>query len=197
MSRPSLASLPVSSQLWLEPLAAVHGDGIWQAVEASRDSLGPWLPWVDTTVSPTDCEVFVTAAMAERRLGIARHFALMEGTEGGGSELIGVVGFNRIVEGHRWATMGYWLRHDRQGAGRMAASVSALVAYGFNELALHRLEIRCAEYNTRSRAIPERLGFRQEGVLRDCEWVRGRPLSHVVYAMLAVDRIPEGPTLAR
>ena len=41
--------------------------------------------------------------------------------------------------------------------------------------------------NARSRAIPERLGFREEGVLRQVERVAGRMLDGVVYAMLADD----------
>ena len=177
--------LRVSERLWLASIGKEHCDALWHAIDASRESLRPWLPWVDATREPGDCEVFVTAAMAERRLGSARHFVLLED-----DELIGVVGFNRIVERHRWASLGYWLRSDRQGGGRMSQSVATLVEWGFDELELHRLEIRCAEGNSRSRAIPERLGFQQEGVLRECEWVGGRALSHVVYSRLAGDPAP-------
>lgn len=177
--------LRVSERLRLAAIGKEHCDALWQAIDCSRAALRPWLPWVDATREPADCEVFVTAAMAERRLGTARHFAVIED-----DRVIGVVGFNRIVERHRWASLGYWLRSDCQGGGRMSRCVATLVEWGFSELEFHRLEIRCAEGNRRSRAIPERLGFRQEGVLRECEWIGGRPLSHVVYSRLASDPAP-------
>jgi ribosomal-protein-serine acetyltransferase len=49
------------------------------------------------------------------------------------------------------------------------------------------VEIRCATGNTRSCAIPERLGFSREGVLREAEWVNGRFLDLVVWSLLEQD----------
>jgi ribosomal-protein-serine acetyltransferase len=45
--------------------------------------------------------------------------------------------------------------------------------------------------NVKSRAIPERLGFRAEGTVRQAEWLYDRFVDHVVYGLLAGDR-PEG-----
>ena len=50
-----------------------------------------------------------------------------------------------------------------------------------------RVEICAAPENARSRAILERLGFTQEGTLRQVERVGDRHLDNVVYAMLAED----------
>ncbi len=54
----------------------------------------------------------------------------------------------------------------------------------FDEWNLHRIEIHCAPANHRSRAIPERLGFREEATLRETELVGGRYLDSVVYGLL-------------
>ena len=70
----------------------------------------------------------------------------------------------------------------------MTRAVSVLTDHAFDELELNRVEIQVAEDNGRSRAIPERLGFRQEGVLRDYERVGERYLDIAVYARLSGER---------
>ena len=52
---------------------------------------------------------------------------------------------------------------------------------------MHRVEIRCATGNTRSCAIPQRLGFTRECVLREAEWVNDRFLDLVVWSLLEQD----------
>jgi ribosomal-protein-serine acetyltransferase len=49
------------------------------------------------------------------------------------------------------------------------------------------VEIRCGVDNARSRAIPERLGFREEGELLEAERVGDRWVDLSLYAMLAAD----------
>lgn len=67
----------------------------------------------------------------------------------------------------------------------MTAAVRALVSYAFDEGGLHRAEIRMTPENSRSRALAERLGFRQEGVLRQAERFGDQHRDLVVYATLA------------
>ena len=54
-------------------------------------------------------------------------------------------------------------------------------------MGLNRIEIRCATQNVRSRAIPERLGFKEEGLIRDAEWLYDHYVDHIVYGMLESD----------
>ena len=46
----------------------------------------------------------------------------------------------------------------------MTKSVEAFVDYALKELQLNRVEIRAAVENEKSRAIPDRLGFQEEGL---------------------------------
>jgi ribosomal-protein-serine acetyltransferase len=59
------------------------------------------------------------------------------------------------------------------------------VTYAFDQYHLNKVEILCATGNTRSRAIPERLGFTQEGIIRQGERFHDHYNDLVVYGMLA------------
>ena len=101
--------------------------------------------------------------------------------------IAGMVGFHSVDWINRKSSIGYWLARDEQGRGTMTEAVRAYVDHGFTSWKLNRILIQAAVENARSRAIPERLGFTQEGTLRQVECVGDRYLDNVVYAMLAED----------
>jgi ribosomal-protein-serine acetyltransferase len=98
-----------------------------------------------------------------------------------------MVGSHSIDWLNRRSSIGYWLARDEQGRGTMTEAVRAHLDHAFGTWRLNRILIQAAVENARSRAIPERLGFREEGVLREVERVGDRMLDGVVYAMLAAD----------
>lgn len=67
----------------------------------------------------------------------------------------------------------------------MTKACCCLCDYLFSKLNLNRIEIRCAETNTKSRAIPGRLGFTQEGKLRQMGYTRAGLVDYVIYGLLA------------
>lgn len=73
----------------------------------------------------------------------------------------------------------------------MTKACIAFINHAFSELQLNRVEIRCAVGNTKSRAIPERLGFTNEGTIRDGEWLYDHFVNHIVYGILAMEWIKE------
>ncbi|GAK49638.1 ribosomal-protein-serine N-acetyltransferase [Candidatus Moduliflexus flocculans] len=66
----------------------------------------------------------------------------------------------------------------------MTRCVKAMINIGIQELGLKKIEIFCAEGNHRSRAIPERLGFMQEGVIRRAFDLYGECVNLAVYGLL-------------
>jgi ribosomal-protein-serine acetyltransferase len=153
---------PRLDSLGVRPLAAEDAPALHALIVANRERLARWLPWAaEQTLA--DTETFVAAS---------------EGA------IVGVVGFHEVDWVSRNTRIGYWLAAEAQGRGTMTTVVHALIEYAFFEWELHRVEIRAAPGNRRSRAIPERLGFREEGLLRETELVGGQYLDSVVYGAL-------------
>ena len=108
-----------------------------------------------------------------------------DGDPGAQSCIVGIVGYRQIVWRIRRTSLGYWLAREFQGSGVVTMACNTLVTHAFNDTRLNRVEIRCAVENYKSRAIPQRLGFRQDGVVRDAEWLYDHFVDHIVYRILA------------
>ena len=80
---------------------------------------------------------------------------------------VGASGLHKIDWQIKKAEIGYWIRTSMSGKGLMTEAVEAIANYGFNELGLRRIEIIVSGSNSKSKHIPERLGFTLEGRLRN------------------------------
>jgi RimJ/RimL family protein N-acetyltransferase len=92
-------------------------------------------------------------------------------------------------EDRRLVEVGVTLAPAARGEGLATEALTALLEHLFADAGVHRVEARCDPRNTASRAVFERLGFRQEGHLVAAYWdeVEGW-LDDVILAMLADDR---------
>jgi ribosomal-protein-serine acetyltransferase len=172
--------LKISDELELRLLEERHAEELFALVDQNRQHLRQWLPWLDTTISPSDTLTFIKNALDQ----FANDLGLVSGIWYR-NRIVGVIGFNSIDWQNRLAHIGYWLDAESQGNGFVIRGCSALIDYAFNELELNRIEIHCAKGNKKSRAIPETLGFSQEGLVRQAEWLYDHFVDHVIYGMLA------------
>jgi ribosomal-protein-serine acetyltransferase len=171
----------LSDGLVLRSLAAEDAQALYAVMEANREHLAAWMPWAaGQTLAGT--EVFIRSAIRQERDRDGAQLAVVER-----GEICGVVGHHRVDHENATTSVGYWLAADREGRGLMTRAVSALVAFAFDELGMHRIELRAAPGNTRSRALAERLGFREEGLLRQAERFGDEYRDLVLYALLATD----------
>lgn len=152
---------------------------LFAVTDANRSFLRQWLPWLDVVTCYADTLAYVRAMNEQREQGRAVTFAVLRS-----GALAGVVGFHRIDRVHGSGDIGYWLAESEQGRGVMTACCRFLVRYGFDTLDLNRIQIAAATGNRRSRAIPERLGFTLEGVLRQNENLYGTLVDHAIYSLL-------------
>jgi ribosomal-protein-serine acetyltransferase len=153
-------------------------------VAQNRAHLARWMPWA-ATYGHRDSLDYIARTQAQLEAD--------DGFEGAivvGGEIVGGAGFHATDRLNQSTSIGYWLAAEAVGSGLMTATVRALLDHAFGAWALHRVVIEAVVDNARSRAIPERLGFTEEGVLREAKLLRGRYEDAALYAMLASDWPP-------
>jgi ribosomal-protein-serine acetyltransferase len=175
-------SIRVTDESELRLLEEADAEELYALVEANRDYLAAWLPWAaGQTLKGTREFIRKTRRQVDENDGFQGALFL-------DGQMVGAGGFVSVNWESRWTELGYWLAEEQQGRGLMTKTVSALVDHAFGEWDLNRVEIHAGAGNRRSRAIPERLGFQQEGVLREYERVGDRYIDIVVYSLLARER---------
>lgn len=163
----------------LRPVEQADAPELAALVAGNRDHLARWLPWAAGNTPERTAE-FVRQSMRQRARDDGFQAALR--VKG---RIAGVVGFHAIDRQNLATTIGYWLAASYQGRGLMTSAVETLVGHAFDEWGLHRVELRAAPDNARSRAIAARLGFREEGHLREAERFGGEFRDLIVYSVLA------------
>lgn len=170
----------------LRVLRAEDAPELFALTNANRAYLRAWLPWLDVVRVEADSAAFIEATTAQREAGLGPTFAILRD-----GAIAGVIGFRAIDRVNRAGEIGYWLAASAQGAGTMTACCRFVVRYAFLTLDLNRVEIAAATENRRSRAIPERLGFKLEGIFRQREHLYDRYVDHAVYSQLRSEFDPD------
>lgn len=100
-------------------------------------------------------------------------------------ELLGFIEVDGILwgQGVGWLGVGIGQR-DRWGKGIGTEAMRLALDFAFGELNLHRVQLTVFEYNDRAIAVYERLGFRREGVYRECLHRDGRRYDMYLYGLL-------------
>ncbi|HRH43775.1 MAG TPA: GNAT family protein [Pyrinomonadaceae bacterium] len=153
----------------------------YEIIKANYEHLHQWMGWANEGLTFEKVEIFYQSAMrkfAENGDEIALQINFNK-------EIVGGIGLHEINHQAKCAESGYWLAKDFNGKGIVTRSLAGLLDYAFGTLELNRIVVKCAPENYKSRAIPEKLGFTQEGIEREAEWLHTRFVDHVVYSMLA------------
>ena len=85
----------------------------------------------------------------------------------------------------RSGEVGYWIDAEFEGCGLVTRAVTAVLDHAFGTIGLHRIELRTNPDNARSRSVARRLGFTEEGVLREAAAFPDEWRDEVVYGILA------------
>jgi RimJ/RimL family protein N-acetyltransferase len=155
----------------------------WSAVLAyqSDPRYLRYYDWMQRTEQ--DVREFVRMFLAHREQEPRTKFqlAMTLAPEG---QLIGNCGIRMKTPHAGEAELGYELDPRYWGCGYATEAARAFVVFGFRELGLHRICAWCIAENVASAHVLEKIGMRQEGHLREKEWMKGRWWDTLLYAIL-------------
>ena len=170
--------LALDAERSLRPVDGGDLEELHALVSANREHLAPWMPWAGEA-ERENTETFIRTALEQAASANGVQFAIVQD-----GRIVGIIGYHYVSRMQRATSLGYWLDAGAQGRGTVTLAVAKLVDFAFDVWRLHRVEIRVAVDNERSRAIPRRLGFVEEGVVRDGERFDDRYVDLVVHSML-------------
>lgn len=137
--------------------------------------------WTHRTEQDVRKFVRMLVALREEQPRTKFQLAIMLPSNG---QLIGNCGVRMKAADAREADIGYELDPRYWGHGYATEAARALLAFGFEELGLHRIWAWCIAENSSSVHVLEQIGMRQEGRLREHERMKGQWWDTLLYAIL-------------
>ena len=155
--------IAIADGVVLRPFTVDDVPNLVAAVNASLESLRPWMPWAQDEVTIEVQRDWQRGSAEQWREGVDFTYGIF----GPGDEVLGGCGFH-VRNGPGVLEIGYWLRSDQQGRGLMTQVAGRLTEVALAVEGCTRVEIHTDPANVRSAAVPQRLGYELAG-LRDAE----------------------------
>lgn len=153
---------------------------MFAAIDSNRERLREFLPWVDFTAQEMDSYKYIDSCREKWEKHELFDYGFFDKSTG---EYVGNGGLHSISWSNRRAEFGYWILGKFEGKGFISEAIEALEKVCF-EMGFHRLEIRCSSNNKRSASVPERLGYKLEGHLKEDQIENGRYRDTLIYGKL-------------
>ncbi|MDR2929726.1 MAG: GNAT family N-acetyltransferase [Propionibacteriaceae bacterium] len=153
-------SSSIDDHLALRQFSLSDAEQAYALIDHDRERLSVYLPWVESIHCVADQRRSMTPLVEydpDARLSCWLTYD---------DAIIGAAGLPVIDRDALWGEIGYWIDSAHEGKGMITAAVRELERICFTDLGLERVQITVDARNTRSRAVPERLGYTLEGVLR-------------------------------
>jgi ribosomal-protein-serine acetyltransferase len=176
-------SFPIADDAILIPRTAAITDAYHELVAENAERLARWEPWAGKPPVLDETRSFLETS--------GRNWL-------DGSELPVAIAVNRSGQWHlagalsliishytRSAEIGYWIGGDYEGRGLVTIAAAALLDQAFGPLGLERVSLHTDPSNERSRAVARRLGFVEEGLLRQGTAFPDERRDEIVYGLLA------------
>ena len=152
----------------------------------SRDFLVPWEPsWASDALTRAAFRRRLDRQSDEWERDTAYSFFILRQSD---DALLGGINLNNVRRGiAQMASLGYWIGRPYARSGYMTEAVRCAIAYGFDQVGLHRLEAACLPSNAASQAVLKRCGFQAEGLARRYLRINGEWQDHLLFGYLRDD----------
>jgi RimJ/RimL family protein N-acetyltransferase len=132
----------------------------YEALLASYEHLRPWMVWIQeppTLEGQRAWDEFRGSGWPDET---GFNYGIFDAAEG---SVLGAIGAHDRV-GPGGLEIGYWCHVAHTGKGVMTRAAGALTRILLELDGIDRVEIHCDEANTRSAAVPQRLGYRLDRI---------------------------------
>jgi len=170
----------INTNLVLRKINMNDAEDIFHLIDANREHLSPWLPFVEMTFSPSNTKIFIEQLQEPSTHEIV--FCMV--VDG---RTTGLIGYKDIDKINKKLEIGYWIIKEFEGKGIVTTSCRQMIDKAFAKMAMNRVQIKCGVGNYRSRNIPKRLGFIFEGIERAGERHNSRYIDLEVYSILKTE----------
>lgn len=99
-------------------------------------------------------------------------------------QVVGALSLKNISHSMGYGEIGYGISESHQGKGITTSALRFLIDKIFTESPLRRLLAYVHEENHASRRVLEKLGFQEEGLLREHYVINGVPVNEILYGLL-------------
>ncbi|QUW22043.1 GNAT family N-acetyltransferase [Sporosarcina sp. Marseille-Q4063] len=99
-------------------------------------------------------------------------------------EIIGTIGFHAWFHKHKRAEIGYEIHPDYWRNGYTHESLLKIISYGFEEMDLNRIGAVVFTQNEASNKLLTKIGFQNEGLLKDYMYQNGNPHDTYIYSYI-------------
>ena len=159
------------------PYADSDAGNFASAVNASLDTLQPWLLWAHKGFSEEDARKWFAATQTLRDKGVANELGLF--AEDG--RLLGGAGLRYSSDQTNHCSIGYWVRSSEQGQGIASQAVRYLVDMAWQSPERDIVEILAVEENTASRRVAEKCGAEFIGIQHGLIVLESGPVNTAIY----------------
>lgn len=168
----------ITNEIIARQFTIADAGNVFAVVNANRNFLREWLPWLDFNTSVVDSRNFILESIDGYTKGTSLNLGLWHIPD---NQFIGNCGFHTIRD--NVAKFGYWLDSDWQGKGIITKTCQILIDHIFNNTSVNEININAATSNQNSRAIAERLNFKLKEIKPKAEWLYDHHVDHAIYSL--------------